>query len=264
MSDPIRAVLEKRAGRALIPFVTAGHPVPDATGEVLLGLDAAGAAVIELGLPFSDSLADGPVIQASYHRAIRAGMTVERALGQLREVSRSLSAPVVLMGAVNPILALGLPRFLALARRAGAAGILVPDLPPEEAGPARRAAADAGLAWIALAAPTTPYERYRSLCRGAGGFVYQISRTGTTGVRAGRLDRDLGPRVEWARKVSKLPVALGFGISDRTQVRQALALADAAVVGSALVEHLDGARSAKAAAARAAEFLAGLDPAREE
>lgn len=249
-------------GRALIPFVTAGYPKRDATPHILHALDEGGARVIELGLPFSDSLADGPTVQASYHQAIEAGMTAKLALEQLAGVSSDLRAPVVLMGSLNPILALGMGRFVKLAAKAGAAGVLVPDLPPEDAGELRGLLRDAGLAPIPLAGPNTPEARYPVIAQGASGFLYQISRVGTTGVRTGHLPDGLADRVTAARLTTQLPVALGFGISDRSQVLEAWKIADAAVVGSALLRRLAGETAKTKLARRARDFVAELaDPA---
>lgn len=243
---------------ALVLFLTAGYPCRDETPGLLSALDRGGADVLEVGLPFSDSLADGPVVQASYHRSIADGTTWKRALDQLREVRRDLSAPVVLMGSVNPLLCMGAAAFAARARASGASGVLVPDLPPEHAAEVREAVTREGLAWIPLAAPNTPIERYPLLGQGAGGFLYQITRTGTTGARRGRLPPGLAPRVEAARAATGLPVALGFGIGTRAQVREAWRIADAAVVGSALLQVLDGADTRTTRRRVAGEFAAEL------
>lgn len=254
MKDRVREAVETANG-ALVLFVTAGYPRVDATPAVLAALDAGGADVIELGLPFSDSLADGPTVQDSYHHAIEGGMTLDRALRDLAEVAPDLRAPVVLMGSYNPILRFGPARFLKRAARSGAAGVLIPDLLPEDAAELRRAARAAGIAPVPLAAANSDPARYPTIVRGAGGFLYQMARTGTTGVRAGRLPPELRAQVAAARVATDLPVCLGFGISTRAQVREAQRIADGAVVGSALLQEIAGARSA-AAAARKAKALA--------
>lgn len=254
----IAEALARDAGHALVPFVTAGYPHPDATGPLLRALDAAGATLIELGLPFTDSLADGPVVQGSYHQAIEGGTTVDRALDQLAEVAAELTAPVVLMGSLNPLLARGLARSVKRAARAGAAGLLVPDLPAEDAHELRAHCADHGLAAIPLAAPNTPPDRYPLLAEGAGGFLYQISRAGTTGVRTGGLPKGLAATVAHARAATGLPVCLGFGISTPAQVKAANKIADGAVVGSALLRELASARSAAGAARKAGAFVKAL------
>lgn len=261
MIDLVRDRIEASRG-ALIPFLTAGFPARDLTPALLGAVDAAGATVIELGLPFSDSLADGSVVQASYHQAIEGGMTVRRALAQLAEVKGDLAAPVVLMASLNPLLAMGLDRFVEAAAEAGAKGLLVPDLPPEESWEFRALARAASLAVIPLAAPGTSEARYRKLAEGAGGFVYQITRAGTTGARAGRLPRGLGGQVALARRVTDLPVCLGFGISTPAQVRQAWRVADGAVVGSALLTAIAAERKAAAQVRRARAFVTELVDAR--
>lgn len=262
MTGPERLASAMAGGRALIPFVTAGYPRLDVTPHLLQACDEAGARVIELGLPFSDSLADGPTVQASYHHAIEAGMTAKLALEQLAGVAKDLAAPVVLMSSLNPILAMGVPRFVKAAAEAGAAGVLVPDLPPEDAGDLRARLRDAGIAPIPLAGPNTPEARYPVIAQGAAGFLYQISRVGTTGVRTGGLPAGLRDRVAGARLTTGLPVALGFGISERPQVLEAWELADGAVVGSALLRALEGETTRSKLARRAHDFVAALaDPA---
>lgn len=262
MTRRIQEAIEAVDG-ALVPFLTAGYPDLGSTPHLLRAVDRAGATVIELGLPFSDSLADGPVVQSSYHQAIEGGMSVARALDQLREVSPDLSAPVLLMGSVNPILQMGPERFLERAARAGAAGVLVPDLPPEDALDFRTRARDLGLAPIPLAAPNSPPERYQLMARGAAGFLYQITRTGTTGVQRGKLPRALAAQIARAREFVPLPVCLGFGISTPEQVRQAWKLADGAVVGSALLRAFAEVRGVRQQARAARDFVAHLAGARK-
>jgi tryptophan synthase alpha chain len=215
--------------------VTAGFPTPAQTGELLTRLPAAGADVIEVGIPFSDPIADGPTIQRSTQRALEQGMTVRGALELIRAAAPP--APVVIMTYVNPILAYGLGRFLEDAARAGVAGLLCTDLPAGSAPEIERAIAASELDQIRLVAPTTPDDRLRATLEAATGFVYFISRLGVTGVRAD-IPSDLERHVRRIRDVTPLPVAVGFGISTPAQVAAAARWADGVVVGSAVVEAL--------------------------
>ncbi|MCU0635890.1 MAG: tryptophan synthase subunit alpha [Gemmatimonadaceae bacterium] len=221
-----------REGRkVLVVYVTAGHPDAAQSAALLAGLAEAGADVIELGVPFSDPLADGPVIQASSQRALEQGMRLD---GALALVARARpSAPVVLFSYLNPLLAAG-PDVLARGRAAGLSGILVTDL-PVGSDPEREAwLGSEDLAFVRLVAPTTPIERMRDIARHGRGFVYLISRLGVTGEQD-RLAADLPDTVARLRAATSLPIAVGFGISTPAQAAAAAALADGVVVGSALV-----------------------------
>ena len=219
-------------------FLTAGDPSLDRTVAAALELEAAGVDVLELGVPFSDPLADGPVIQRSSERALGRGVTLARVLETVRRIREQSELALVLFSYLNPLLQRGLERVAGEAARAGVDGVLVTDLPPEEAGEWIRAARAAGLETIFLAAPTSPDERLRRVAEASRGFVYAISRTGVTGERQALSD-DARPLVERLRALSDVPVALGFGISTPEQVKQAAAVADAVVVGSALVRFLE-------------------------
>ncbi|CAN5707897.1 tryptophan synthase subunit alpha [soil metagenome] len=226
------AALRAESRRALVCYVTAGHPSPAATVELLEGLEQAGADVIELGVPFSDPVADGPVIQESSAAALANGVTLAGSLELLR--GARLSVPVVLFTYLNPLLAAG-PEVLSRARDAGAAGILVTDL-PLGADPAREGWLSASeLDFIRLVAPTTPAERLAGICEHASGFVYLISRMGVTGTREDA-PADVGPMVTRLRAVTDLPVCVGFGISTPAQARTVARMADGVVVGSAIVK----------------------------
>lgn len=220
---------------ALIPYLTAGHPDRGATRAIL---EAAGevADVLELGVPFSDPLADGPVIQRAAHAALARGMTLERTLALLDEAPPA--CPVVLFSYLNPILQYGLERFLADAAAVGVAGLLLTDLPAGRDAATEDAIRESPLDLIRLVAPTTRESRLAEMAQGATGFLYLIARLGVTGASAG-LDPDLAASVARVRRHTSLPVAVGFGISTPLQVRQVGRLADGVVVGSALVERLD-------------------------
>ena len=221
--------------RALVCYVTAGHPDPAASVALLRGIDAAGADVIELGVPFSDPMADGPVIQASSQRALDHGMTLGRTLDVIREAR--VRAPIVLFTYLNPLLAAG-PDVLDRAVAAGAHGVLVTDL-PVGADPMREQWLGNGpLGFVRLVAPTTPLERMREIAAHGSGFVYLISRRGVTGVRTD-VPAELPETMARLRQATTLPVCVGFGISTAEQAKAVGRLADGIVVGSAIVQAAD-------------------------
>ncbi len=229
----------RRDGRAaLIPFVTAGYPSPDRSLEVLDALVRAGADVIELGIPFSDPLADGPTIQRASYRALEEGMTVDGVLDLLRAFRARHDTPVVLFSYLNPILRHGFADFLAEGHDAGAQGLLLTDLPSGTDPEKEDAVHEAGLDLIRLIAPTTPRRRLSTAVRGGSGFVYYISRTGVTGART-ELRGELTREVEALRETVELPIAVGFGISTPEQAGMVGRVADGVVVGSALIDALD-------------------------
>jgi len=234
----------KREGRGgLVTFVTAGDPDRRTSMEILRGLPAAGADVIELGVPFSDPMADGPAIQAASQRALKAGQTLAATLAMVAEFRREDSdTPVILMGYFNPIYVYGVERFAREAGAAGVDGLIVVDLPPEECDELREPAAAAGIDLIFLVAPTTNDDRLPTVLAKAGGFVYYVSITGITGT-ASAVVTDVASAVERIRGHTRIPVAIGFGIKTPEQAAAMAGAGDAAVVGSALVakvaENLD-------------------------
>ena len=244
--------------KALVPFITAGDPSLEAMVPVMHALVDAGADVIELGVPFSDPMADGPTIQRSSERALARGANLAYVFDGVREFrQRDGDTPVVLMGYLNPVEIRGAERFASEAVAAGVDGVLLVDLPPEEAGEFREVFSAHGLALILLAAPTTSDARVAQLCDGASGYLYYVSFAGVTG--ADRLDAGIaGDRLHAIRARSPVPVVVGFGIKDAASASAMAREADGVVVGSALVAALDGAGSAQAAAARAGDFLAPL------
>jgi len=229
---------ESRQGR-FIAYVTAGDPSPDHMQDILDALVEAGTDVIELGIPFSDPLADGPTIQAASGRALAAGMSVRKSLDCVREFRTRHETPVVLFTYLNPVFAFGFERFVDEASAAGADGLLVLDLPPGEAAANADLARTGGLDPIRLVAPTTPPARAAEICRTAAGFIYYVSREGVTGEQSS-LPANLDAQVESLRAVTSLPIAVGFGISTPAQAAHVAAHADAAVVGSAIVRHIAG------------------------
>lgn len=233
-SDPLSARFEQlrdRGRKALVVYLTAGHPDPARSLEVLRGVAAAGADVIEVGVPFSDPMADGPIIQRSSQVALEHGIGLKDTLSMVREAA--LDVPVVLFSYLNPLLAGG-PGILATAREAGVSGVLVTDL-PVGVDPEREAwFGSSGLAFVRLVAPTTPVERMREIGRHGSGFVYLISRLGVTGVR-NDVASDLPETVTRLRSATTLPICVGFGISSAAQATEVGRLADGVVVGSAMV-----------------------------
>ena len=223
---------ERRTG--LVTYVTAGDPDLDRSRDILLALDRAGADVLEVGVPFSDPLADGPVIQRATERALAAGATLGRVLDLVANVRPAIAAPIVIFTYANPIERMGLATFTARAAAAGVDGVLTLDLPVEEAGAMRDRLDDAGLDTIFLLSPTTTTERIRRAAALGSGFLYGISRLGVTGARAS-LASDAEALVARIRPETALPIAVGFGISHPAHVAEVGRWAEAAVVGSALV-----------------------------
>lgn len=226
--------LRSRNQSGFVAYITAGDPSPEHTLEILSALERAGADLIELGIPFSDPLADGPTIQAAAGRALKAGTTVAVVLDLIREFRRRSDLPLVLFTYLNPIYARGFGAFCREAAEAGADGVLVLDMPPEEQQACGELAASQELDLIRLVAPTTPPERMRAICREARGFIYYVSREGVTGEQESLSD-SLGERMALLRQMTSLPVAVGFGVSTPAQAAAVGQLADAVVVGSAIV-----------------------------
>ncbi|HSD27307.1 MAG TPA: tryptophan synthase subunit alpha, partial [Vicinamibacteria bacterium] len=223
---------------AFVAFLTAGDPSLEGTVEAALALDRAGVDVLELGVPFSDPLADGPVIQRASERALARGVTLPRVLEAVGRIREASELPQLLFSYYNPLLQHGLERLAHEAKAAGVDGVLATDLPPEEAGEWVAAARAADLDTVFLASPTSPAGRLRRVAEASRGFVYAISRTGVTGERQA-LSEDARPLVERLRRLTQVPVALGFGLSTPEQVREAAGVADGVVVGSALVRFLE-------------------------
>jgi tryptophan synthase alpha chain len=254
------ARLRSRGERALIPYLTAGDPSLEVTRALVLEAEARGADLIELGFPFSDPLADGPIIQRASQRALDGGVTLLGLLDLARELRGRLRAPLILMTYMNPLLAYGLEAVTKEAS-AGFDGLIVPDLPLEEAGPLQRGARQAGLDLIFLVAPTSRPERIRLIARKTRGFLYAVSLMGVTGPRA-QLPSDLVSYLQGIREVTEKPVSVGFGISHPEQVRALAAYADGMIVGSALVHLVE--EGGKDAVRRVGDFVATLKAATRE
>jgi tryptophan synthase alpha chain len=252
------ATLKSTGRKALVPFITAGDPSLEATVPVMHALVEAGADVIELGVPFSDPMADGPTIQRSSERAIARGAGLSWVLDAVRAFrERDADTPVVLMGYLNPIEIRGAEPFARAATQAGVDGVLLVDLPPEEAADFRLGFEAHGLQLVLLASPTTSSSRIDQLCSEGQGYLYYVSYAGVTG--ADRLDTGAAnDRLHAIRSRSQVPVVAGFGIKDAASAAAMAREADGVVVGSALVAALDGATSPEEAAGKARAFLAPL------
>lgn len=243
--------------KGFVAYITAGDPSYEATLAVAHALDGAGVDVLELGIPFSDPLADGPTIQAASGRALAAGMTVPRALELIREFRKTSELPIVVFTYLNPIYAYGFERFLKDAAEAGVDGLLILDLPPEEARQNAELVSSGGLAPIRLIAPTTPSERMDSIVKEAQGFVYYVSREGVTGEQTSLSDT-IGAQVAEIRRFTPLPIAVGFGISTPEQSAAVARDADAVVVGSAIVRRIAENAGQPDLAGRIGEFVRPL------
>jgi tryptophan synthase alpha chain len=231
----------------LVAYLTAGDPSLAATEQFVLALANAGADVIELGVPFSDPVADGPVIQRASERALRGGTTLAGVLSLVKSLRAKTEVPLVLFSYFNPVLQMGLEKFADAAKAAGADGVLITDLTPEEGEEYRNTMQSCGLDTIFLAAPTSTDERLALIAKASSGFLYLISRTGVTGAKD-QLAEELPALARRVRRVTELPLAIGFGISLPGHVSMLGGLADAAVVGSALVEEIERAATVEAAA----------------
>ena len=233
----------RAAGRkAVAPFVTAGDPDPATSVAVLEALDRAGASLCELGVPYSDPIADGPVIQGSYTRALGSGITLEKVFGIARDAAARVTMPILAMASYSLVFRRGIDRFVSDAVAAGLAGFVVPDLPVEESDDLDGACRAAGLALVRLVTPTTPPDRAAAIAKKSTGFLYCVSVAGVTGART-ELPAGLIDRVKWLRTQTDVPILVGFGISTPEQAKAVAEVADGVIVGSALVRHLTEAAS---------------------
>ena len=250
--------LSERGRKALVPYITAGHPHPDSTVDILHAAVEAGADLLELGMPFSDVMADGPVIQNACAKALQHGTHLDAVLDMVRQFrTRDAVTPVILMGYTNPIERRGVRQFAAEAAAAGVDALLVVDCPADEADELKAELARHGLHQIFLVAPTTTDHRLQRMAKLAGGFVYYVSVKGVTG--AASLDvSTLAPAVKRIRSAAALPVAIGFGIREPEQAAAAARAADAVVIGSALVDRLDRCAGKAAAVEATRAYLGGI------
>jgi tryptophan synthase alpha chain len=255
--DDVFSVLREEGRTGLVTYVTAGDPDLARSAEILVALDRGGADILEVGVPFSDPLADGPVIQRASERAIAGGMTLARTLDLIEGVRGRIQAPIVIFSYANPIFRMGLSAFAGRAAAAGVHGVLVLDWPPEEGGDLRAALGAAGLDVIYLVSPTTNLARIRVMAGYGSGFLYAISRLGVTGARQ-ELASGIDQIVQRIRSVSSLPIAVGFGISQPDHVREVGRVAEAAVVGSALVQFIADCAGASDLADRVERYVRSL------
>ena len=255
--DRCFAELKKRNEKALVCFLTSGDPSFEATTKLVTRIVECGADIVELGIPFSDPLADGPSIQAASFRALQAGATVRGVLDNVKEIRTRCDAPIVLMTYFNPVNMYGLEEFARNAAKAGADGVIMTDLPPEEASEWKLAADKADLATIFLLAPTSTKDRIELAANMASGLIYCVSRTGVTGARS-EVPVELKDLVDTIKAASNLPVVVGFGISSREHVNHVMQFADGAVVGSALVNVIADYAGSDDLIERAGEFVRNL------
>jgi tryptophan synthase alpha chain len=254
-----RCFHELRAARqkALIPYITAGDPDLAVTRELAWAFEGAGADILELGVPFSDPLADGSTIQRASQRALERGVTLKGVIGSVEQIRARSQMPIVLMSYMNPILRMGLDEFARRAKDAGVDGVIVPDLPPEEAGELRRCCAATGVSTIFLAAPTSTDARLRRIAEASEGYIYYVSLKGVTGARES-LQADLAVSLGRLRRLTTKPVAVGFGISTPAQAAEVARVADGVIVGSAIVERIERGGGGQRAVEDAAGFVRNL------
>jgi tryptophan synthase alpha chain len=255
--DRAFARLKAQGRQGLIPFLAAGDPSLEATAALVREFEARGADVVEIGVPFSDPLADGVVNQRAYQRALRAGASLGRVLDLVADIRRHSEIPLVLMSYVNPIHRFGLERFPAAAREAGVDGLILSDCPPEEMDGFLDALERAGVHPILLLAPTSPERRISLISARSRGYIYYVSLRGVTGPRE-QLPADLHEGIRRIRALTKMPLAVGFGISTPSQASAVAALADAVIVGSAIVAIIEASRGETDLVQRAGHFLAEL------
>lgn len=230
--------LRARKEKALIAYIMAGDPSLKRTGDLVMEMARSGADLIELGVPFSDPIADGPVIQRAGQRALKKKTTLRSTLGLVEALRKKTQVPLVAMSYFNPIFKFGIPRFFKEASRAGLDGVIIPDLPPEEGAEVERESRKRGVDWVLLAAPTTPNPRQRILARRTRGFLYYVSITGITGASLKNFS-EIHRNVSHIKKRSRVPVAVGFGVSNPRNAARLAAMGDGVIVGSAIVRLIE-------------------------
>ncbi len=249
---------KKSGKKTLVPFITAGDPSVSATKKLILAIEEAGADIIELGIPFSDPMADGPTIQASSERALKRGVTVDTVFSIIKDVRKKTDIPIVLFGYYNPVFAYGLGKFARNAKRVGADGVLIVDLPPEEDEMFHVELRKVGMDLIHLLTPTSDTTRMKLVARRSDGFIYYVSVAGVTGARKS-VEHSVGDYIKKIRRHTKLPVVVGFGISTPSQARSVGRLADGVVVGSAIINVIEKKGSSKTLVRDVKKFVSALN-----
>ena len=249
--------LRKNGEKALVVFLSAGDPDLDTTDALVLAMAESGADLIEIGVPFSDPVAEGPTIQRSSERGLASGASLRRILERVERLRSKVELPLLLMGYANPFYAMGAERFAVAAGQVGVDGILVVDLPPEEGHDFFAAADRHGIDAVLMATPTTPPERMKYLVEATRGFLYYVSLTGVTGAR-GELASDVQAQVDLAKSFGDVPVCVGFGVSKPEHARELAGFADGVVVGSAIVDRIESAGSREKAVELVASFVEEL------
>lgn len=229
--------LKRKGRKAFIPYIMAGDPDLDKTREVILTFEEAGADIVELGIPFTDPLADGPTIQRAAERALRAGVTLRKVIGFVRGLRQLTQIPIVLMTYYNPVFKYGEERLVRDAVDSGVDGLIIPDLPPDEAGGLIKLSRKAGISTIFLLAPTSTEDRVKKIAKASTGFIYYVSITGITGARL-EINESLADSIKNIRAITDKPLCIGFGVSNPEEASRMSAIADGVIVGSAIVKIL--------------------------
>jgi tryptophan synthase alpha chain len=249
--------LRKAKKKAFIAFITAGDPDLDTTVELVFALEKAGADIVELGVPFSDPLADGPTIQAASYRSLQKGTTLKKILAVVKRIRQRSQVPLALMTYYNPVFHFGEKAFAEQAKAAGVDGVIIPDLPLEEAGDLRRFAMKDGLATIFFVAPTTTPDRLKPVVKAATGFIYYVSVAGVTGGRKA-VASEIAKKIRLVKKITDKPVCIGFGVSTPDEARAMSRVADGVIVGSAIVKEIHKNAGSKGLAAHIETFVAAM------
>ena len=249
--------LRRKKKKAFIAFITAGHPNLQTTQDLVLAFENAGVDIVELGVPFSDPLADGTTIQASSETALKKGITLEKILGTVQSVRRKSQLPIALMTYYNPVFHYGEERFVKKAKAVGVDAVIIPDLPPEEGQKLIRLCRKSGLATVFFISLTTTKERLRRIVQASMGFVYAVSIAGITGARQ-QIPQEIINQVRLAKRIGKKPVCVGFGISTAEQVKAFAKVSDGVIVGSAIVKEIEKNKGSKDCAAKVASFVRRL------
>lgn len=231
--------LKAQNKKAFIPYIMAGDPSLEKTGEIVLMFEECGADIVELGVPFTDPLADGPTIQRAAERALKNGVTLKKVIAIVKDLRQKTKIPLVLMTYYNPVFKYGEKRFIADAKDAGVDGVIIPDLPPDEAGEFTRLAKNAAIASIFLLAPTSTEDRIKKVARASTGFIYYVSITGITGAQL-LLDGSIEKSINGIHRITDKPVAVGFGVSTPDEAKAVAGVSDGVVIGSAIVKKAQG------------------------